>query len=107
MGIFDKDITIDEEAFQKASKDLAALSVRLNALRADIIDLLDTLKSGFDTPAGVKFYNSCEINLLRPIKDQKLVLDHISQTLSMSKSKYQSVFDAYRSLNNSISNYSG
>lgn len=102
---FGKDILIDEEAFIKASNDLILLSGRLQTLRDDIEAMLDTLKKGFDTPAGAKFYNSCRTNLLKPLDDQKLVIDHISQVLKTSKSKYQSVFDSYRSLNNSISSY--
>ena len=101
------DILIDEDAFIKASKDLAALSGRIDTLRNEIAAMLDTLKKGFDTPAGRKFYNSCNAVLLKPLDDQKLVLDHISQVLLTSKTQYQSVFDAYNDLNNSILNYSG
>ncbi len=107
MGVFDKDITIDDEAFIKASHDLLKLSNDLTNLSNKIAQMLDTLKKGFDTPAGVKFYNSCKTNLLKPIDDQRLVLNHISEVLEISKTKYESVFDAYRNLNSSISNYSG
>ncbi len=107
MGAFDKDITIDEEAFIKASTDLATLSGDLTKLRNKITDLLSTLSKGFDTPCGAKFYNSCEANLLRPLNDQQLVLNHVSQVLSTSKSKYQSIFDEYRNINSSIANYHG
>lgn len=107
MGAFDKDITIDEEAFMKASVDLETLSGDLTKLSTKIQNLLDTLSKGFETPCGAKFYNSCEANLLRPLADQKLVLDYVSQVLSTSKSKYQSVFDEFSNLNSSISSYHG
>lgn len=107
MGLFDKDITIDEEAFVKASSDLAKLSGDITKLSNKIQDLLDTLSKGFETPCGAKFYNSCEKNLLQPLDDQKLVLNHVSQVLNTSKSKYQSVFDEYRKLNSSIAGNQG
>ncbi len=107
MGLFDKDITIDEEAFTKSSADLATLSGDLKKLSTKIDNLLNTLSKGFDTPCGEKFYNSCKKNLVQPLNDQKLVLDHVSQVLNMSKSKYQSVFDKYSELNGSISSYRG
>ncbi len=107
MGLFDKDITIDEEAFSKASADLVKLSGDIKNLSNKINNLLETLSKGFETPCGAKFYNSCEANLLRPLNDQKLVLNHISQVLNTSKSKYQSVFDEYRNLNSSIASYHG
>jgi hypothetical protein len=104
-SITGKDIVIDEEAFQKASDDLTALSGRMQQLRGDVENMLDTLKTGFDTPAGRKFYNSCHSNLVLPLEQQKVVLDHIAQVLKQSRSKYQSVFDAYRELNGSITSY--
>jgi len=106
MGMLGHDILIDEEKFTTASTDIATLSGDLNALSKKITELLSTLSKGFDTPSGAIFYNSCEANLLKPIEDQRLVLDHIASVLNTSKSKYQSVFDAYSELNNSISGYS-
>jgi hypothetical protein len=107
MGVFDKNIIINEEAFVKASADIEALSGDLTKLSNKIKNLLSTLDKGFETPCGAKFHNSCEANLLRPLNDQRLVLNHISQVLRTSKSKYQSVFDEYRKLNSSISSYHG
>jgi hypothetical protein len=103
MGVLDRDITIDEEAFTRAAADLAALSTRLMRLRMRIESLLSTLRNGFNTPCGTIFMNSCQTNLIQPLRDQKLVLDHVSYNLRTSRSKYQSVFNAYQSLNNTIS----
>jgi uncharacterized protein YukE len=108
MGaMFGKDILIDEEAFIKASDDLAALSERLQKLHGDVDAMLKTLEKGWDTPAGKKFKNSCDAILIQPLKDQKAVLDHVAAVLKTSKTQYQSVFEAYRNLNNTISSYAG
>lgn len=102
--IFWQDIVLDEEAFDRAIEDFAALSEQLKQLRTDIEEMLNGLKEGFNTPAGVKFINSCEKNLYEPLDAQKLVLDHISSTLSESKQAYSSVFSEYESLKNTINN---
>lgn len=100
--IFAQDIVLDEEAFNTAVTEFAELSGKLQKLRNDIEDMLNTLKDGFDTPAGRKFLNACESNLFMPLDDQKLVLDHISSTLASSRQAYQSVFREYESLQAAI-----
>lgn len=106
MGIMDvvfgEDIVLDEAAFTTAIADFAALSDQLEKLRTDIEDMLNILKAGFDTPAGVKFINSCEKNLFAPLDAQKLVLEHISTTLAESKQAYDSVFREYEALQSAI-----
>ena len=99
------DIILDEAAFDKAIADFADLAVQLQSLREDVESLLGTLKSGFDTPAGRKFINSCESNLLEPLDRQKLVIDHISSTLTEVKGSYSTVFTEYANLNSEIQSY--
>ena len=101
-AVFGEDIVIDESAFDTAIADFAGLSEQLLILRNNIESMLNTLKSGFDTPAGVKFINSCEANLFKPLDAQKLVLDHISNTLTESKHAYESVFREYEILQSAI-----
>ena len=100
-----KDIILDDAAFEKASKDLSELSVELDDLRKSIEDKLGVLKTGFDTPAGRKFIQSCEENLLTPIDQQKLALEHISSNLSQAKDKYAAVFSEYETLNNTLRSF--
>ena len=97
--MFDKDIVLDEAAFQKAVDDFAALSKRLESLRKELDEMMKELKKGFDTPAGRKFISSCQTNLFQPMNDQKVVLDHISETLKESKVQYSSVFAKYEEMN--------
>ncbi len=99
------DVVIDDGAIVKAASDLDGLSQRLQTLRNDIEGMLNDLKAGFDTPAGRKFINSCENNLLTPLDQQKLVIDHISQNLQSVKTCYSSVFSEYQQLTSTISSY--
>lgn len=100
--VFGEDIVLDEAAFNTAISDFAALGEQLQQLRIDIEDMLNILKAGFDTPAGAKFISSCEKNLFQPLDAQKLVLDHISKSLSESKQAYESVFREYEALQTAI-----
>ncbi|MBQ3940414.1 MAG: hypothetical protein II723_04810 [Oscillospiraceae bacterium] len=107
MNWFDanQDIVLDDAAFEKASARFDELSAKVQALRADIEGMLQTLQSGFDTPAGRLFVTSCRNNLLEPLDQQKLVLDHISESLSDAKSEYASVFAEYENLNRVLRSY--
>lgn len=88
-------ILIDDEVFEKAAKDMDELSQYIRDLRKDILDMLEDIKTGMDTPAGRKFYNSCYSGLATPLYQQMVVVDHISQNLKQAKNMYQSVFDEY------------
>lgn len=91
-----KSIVLDEEAFAKAASDFEDLSQKINSLRKDIESMLDDLQRGFDSPAGRKFMDSCRNNLIKPMEEQKIVVDHISETLRKCTDAYRSVFDEYR-----------
>ena len=97
-----QDIVLDEAAFDKAITDFHVLVQKLETLRSELDEMMNTLKAGFDTPAGVKFINSCEEHLFRPLDDQKLVIEHITTTLSESKQAYESVFREYEALQATI-----
>ena len=101
-AVFNKDIVLDEEAFDKAMTDFEALSDKLQSLRDEIDRTLETLQTGFDTPAGRKFVTSCRNNLIKPLEDQKDVLKHISDTLQRSRQEYSTVFREYEALQTTI-----
>ena len=101
------DIVLDEEAFTRASSEFEQLGIRLQNLRSELEEMVDALKAGFNTPAGAKFIKSCERNLYMPLDAQKLVLEHIAQSLELSRTHYETVFREYESLQaliNSINN---
>ena len=104
--LFAEDIVLDEAAFNTAVNEFEDLSRRLQALRNEVEDMVNKLKEGFNTPAGAIFIQSCESNLFSPLDDQKLVLDHISSTLSECRAKYQTVFDEYSNVQAAISKVS-
>ena len=97
-----EDIVLDEAAFDTAISDFDGLIRQLSSLRLEIEDMLDTLQKGFDTPAGVKFMKACYENLFKPLDAQKEVLNHIKETLSESRQKYETVFREYESLQMTI-----
>ena len=105
QSAFSKDMVLDEAAFEAAARDFEALGQRITDLNTKIEDMLETLKTGFDTPAGAKFIQSCENNLRQPMNDQMIVIKHISDTLREVKGKYQSVFNEYAALNRTLQQY--
>ena len=95
-------IVLNQEAFKKASDDLAELATDFDTLKSEITTLLEGLKAGWDTPSGRLFISFCEGPLTEQLDGQKRVIEKISATLSMSKTEYESVFTSYEILNNSI-----
>ena len=102
--MFTGNIVLDQEAFQNAASRLNTLAEDMNSLQSQIQSLLDGLRTGFATPAGEKFFQACGTTLLEPMKRQSIVIKHVSQNLQKANDAYQSVFDEYKSLNNSINN---
>ena len=82
-------ILIDEEEFVVAANGF-------------VRNMLDDLKTGFDTPAGRKFYDSCANGLLIPLIEQKIVIEHIADNLITAKNLYAPVFDEYRDIVNKL-----
>lgn len=104
--LFQNDIIIDEESFDMAIKDFLELSDNLKELQTSIENMLKALKEGFDTPAGRKFISAYEKVLLEPLKDQRIVINHVSENLNFAKNSYSSVFTDYSELNQAINNVS-
>lgn len=97
-----KNILLDSDKFKSAADQLAALSDEMSKLRQSISLLVDELEKGFSTPAGRKFIKSCRDGLLQPMDDQAVVIKHVSDNLNMARSKYESVFTEFQTLNNMI-----
>lgn len=104
MSKLRNNVVLDEDAFSEAIADFESLSKKIRQLNSDVGRMLDILKKGFDTPAGVKFINSCEENLKKPLDGQRRVVRHISSTLKEAKASYKSVFDEYEALQKEINN---
>lgn len=100
--MFEKDILLDEDAFDTAVTEFADLSTRLQKLRGRLEEMISTLQTGFNTPAGRKFVKSCKNNLFDPMDDQKAVFEHIANTLQGSREAYKAVFTEYEELNSAI-----
>lgn len=101
MGLT-KDILLDSEEFKVASDQLSVLADDMSKLRQDIEKLLEELRTGFDTPAGHKFMDLCKKGLLQPMEDQALIIKHVSDNLNQARTKYESVFTEFQTLNNTI-----
>ena len=100
----ERHIIIDEEELTVAANSFRELTQEVNALHKDIETMLNDLKTGFDTPAGRQFYNSCAEGLLKPITEQVIVIEHIADNLVQAKNIYSPVFDEYREIVTKLSN---
>lgn len=101
-GLFTKTIVLDQGKFQKAANDFADLSRQMEQLQKDISTLLAELATGFDTPAGKRFMDSCQKNLLDQFKNQADIIKHVSDNLKTARTEYESVFTEFGALNRTI-----
>ncbi|GHU53558.1 hypothetical protein FACS1894132_06030 [Clostridia bacterium] len=97
-----KDIILDEQAFKVAVDSLEKIDTDLGSLVTTINQIITTLKTGFDTPAGEKLYNSVDQNLIKSISNEQKTITHIKANLETAKSEYASVFSSFETLNKSI-----
>ena len=91
-------MTIDENAFRRASTDLAAQATALRNLRRDILRSFDDLKRDWDSDARRAFFNKFDNELIRHLDDYARKLDQRSDTLNRVISHYRPVFDAANTL---------
>ena len=98
----EKTIIVDTEAFAKAQRELAEVINKIDALKQDIENMLDTLHSGFDTPAGNKFIEVCKEALNDPLDKQKKAIGNISEKLDNAAKAYAEVFGKYDEVVNSL-----
>ncbi len=102
INVFKQNVVIEEEAFSQAAAEFEELAAKIDSLLNEINEMMDDLKTGFDTPAGHKFIQACGNTLVDPLEKQKIVVTHISENLNKARTMYQSVFDEYREVVNSM-----
>ena len=100
----DQDIKLKSEAFRTAATDMAALKTRAENLKTNLQKMYIDITTALDTPAGHEIEITAESVLLDPIDRLILVIDQMSKTLDdiISTTYYQSVFDKYDELVQSI-----
>ena len=100
----DQDIKLNSDAFSDAAEGMAGLKTRAEALKEKLQQMYSDITTALDTPAGHEIEITAEDVLIQPIDDLILVIDQMSRTLDeiISTQYYQSVFDKYDELVESI-----
>lgn len=99
-----QDIIIDDSAFETASQSMDTLKNRTEELKTMLGEMYDNLSTALDTPAGKAIELKAKDVLIEPIENLRLVIDHISSTLTIIKGSghYKDVFVKFEELSNSI-----
>ncbi len=95
-----QDITLNSDAFNTASTEMAALKTRAETLKTKLEKMYTDLTTALDTPAGKEIEVTAKDVLIKPINDLILVIDQMSKTLTeiIQTPYYQGVFDKYEQL---------
>lgn len=99
-----QDIVLNDTAFHNASKDMAALKARTEALKEKLEKMYQDLTTALDTPAGRQIQITAGEVLIEPVDKLLLVIEHISETLTeiIGTNYYNDVFIKFEQLNQSI-----
>lgn len=99
------DIVLDDNAFNNASREMAILKTRAEALKEKLEKMYQDLSTALDTPCGKEVELTAEKVLIAPINSLLAVIDHISDTLTeiIGTGYYKDVFVKFEQLNQNIS----
>lgn len=103
MALFQKnDILLDDKALIDASSNINEVVKDMKSIQKSIDNMLKELHTGFQTPAGDKFIQACEKDLLKPMKTEISIMEKISENLKIANTQYQRVFEEFKNLNKLI-----
>lgn len=88
------DLTIDQDAFRWASKELEGKRKELKELSDTLQASFEQLKMDWDSDAGRQFFVRFENDLISNLKKYSDVFEYMSKNLSIASEKYEEVFRA-------------
>lgn len=104
-------IRLNDQAFEDASKDMEALLTRTQTLKENLEQMYHSMTTALDTPAGHEIEFVGLEDLVKPIEDMILVVDHMSKTLNIIIGKggtkgvyYDKLFEEYEELERTLIN---
>ncbi len=104
MARLKKDVTINDEAFDKAEDELNKLITRADQLKTDFKDLYDGFANALLCETGDELKITGEEVVLKPIENLSLVLKQVHDTLELIKGGgyYKDIFDDFENLQKGI-----
>ncbi len=92
-------LKISEEAMETAKSGYNDCASRMKSLRNTLKNAVDDIRSGWDSDGGKAFFEKFDDEWYKNYNDYIAVIEHMSENLAKSKSKYQPLFSEADKLN--------
>lgn len=92
-------LKISQEAMETAKTGYDGCATRMKSLRDTLKNSVDDIRSGWDSDGGKAFFAKFDDEWYKNFNDYIAVIEHMSENMTKSKSKYQPLFDEADKLN--------
>lgn len=92
-------LKISEEAMESAKSGYDSCGERMKSLRDTLKSAVDEIRIGWDSDGGKAFFKKFDDEWYKNFNDYIAVIEHMSENMTKSKSKYQPLFAEADKLN--------
>lgn len=86
-------LMINEEAMETAKSSYDSCALRMKTLRDNLKTAVDDIRTGWDSDGGKAFFEKFDNQWYKNFNDYIAVIEHMSDSMAKSKSKYQPLFE--------------
>lgn len=86
-------LKINADSLKKAKTSYYEQAQRMRALKVKLDTAVESIKDGWDTKAGDKFFEKYDTDWDKNITDYIDVIQHMSDNMKIADSKYEVVFN--------------
>lgn len=92
-------LKINEEAMEAAKSGYNDCATRMRSLRDALKKSVDEIRTGWNSEGGKAFFEKFDDQWYKNFNDYIDVIEHMSENMTISKNKYQPLFDEADKLN--------
>lgn len=92
-------LIISEEAMETAKSGYNDCAARMKTLRDTLKNAVDDIRSEWDSDGGKAFFKKFDDEWYKNFNDYIAVVEHMSENMTKSKSKYRPIFDEADKIN--------
>lgn len=92
-------LKINEEAMETAKSGYNDCATRMRTLRDTLKQSVDEIRTGWNSEGGKAFFKKFDDQWYKNFNDYIDVIEHMSDNMTISKNKYQPLFDEADKLN--------
>lgn len=92
-------LKFDLDAMKGAETSYRDYATRMNAVKTNLRQAIDAVRSDWDTDAGTAFFKKFDDEWEKNVTDYIAVIQHMSENMRIANSNYTSVWEEAKALN--------